>query len=62
MITYLQQSDARNYICTASSASVFNLEAVTALAINDKRGEILLGNFNCLRTNVVQLAGIAIRV
>ena len=41
VITNLQESDAGNYICTASSASVFTVEAVTALAINDKRGEIL---------------------
>ena len=47
MITNLQQSDAGNYICTAKSASVFDLEAVTTLEINDKRGEILLWNFNC---------------
>ena len=35
------KSDAGNCICTASSAGVFNVESVTALAINDKRGEIL---------------------
>ena len=49
VITNLQHSDAGNYICTATSASVFDVEAVTALEINDKRGEILLWNFNCLR-------------
>ena len=57
--TNLQQNDAGNYICTASSASVFNVEAVTALAINDKRREKLLWIFNCLGTNVVLVAGIA---
>ena len=49
VITNLQQSDAGNCICTASSAGVFNVESVTALAINDKRGEILLWNFNCFK-------------
>ena len=62
VITNLQKSDAGNYICTATSASVFTLEAVTALEINDKKGGILLWNFNCLRTNVVLVAGIAICV
>ena len=62
VISNLQQSDAGNYIFTASRASVFNSEAVSALAINDKIGDILLWNFNCLRTNVVQVAGIAILV
>ncbi|XP_015756478.1 PREDICTED: hemicentin-2-like isoform X4 [Acropora digitifera] len=33
MITNLQQSDAGNYICTATSASVFDVEAVTTLKI-----------------------------
>ncbi|XP_044164997.1 hemicentin-2-like isoform X2 [Acropora millepora] len=33
VITNLQQSDAGNYICTATSAGVFNVEAVTALEI-----------------------------
>ncbi|XP_067017787.1 uncharacterized protein [Acropora muricata] len=40
VITNLQQSDAGNYICTATSASVFGVEAVTALEINDKRGAL----------------------
>ena len=62
VITNLKQSDAGNYICTATSASVFNVEAVTALAINDKRGEILLWNLNWLITNVGLVAGIAICV
>ena len=62
VITNLQQGDAGNYICTATSASVFDVEAVTALEINDKRGEILLWNFNCLRKVVVLVAGITIRV
>ena len=60
--TNLQQSDAGNYICTAAYASVFIMEAVTALETNDKKGGILLWNFNCLRTNVVLVAGIAICV
>ena len=42
VITNLQQGDAGNYICTAASASVFIMEAVTALEINDKRGGIWL--------------------
>ncbi|XP_044167035.1 uncharacterized protein LOC114949488 isoform X1 [Acropora millepora] len=33
VITNLQQSDAGNYICTATSASVFSVEAITALEI-----------------------------
>ncbi|XP_067017564.1 uncharacterized protein [Acropora muricata] len=33
VITNLQQSDAGNYICTATSASVFDVEAVTTLEI-----------------------------
>ena len=33
VITNLQQSDAGNYICTATSAGVFNVEAVTTLEI-----------------------------
>ena len=42
VITNLRQGDTGNYICTAASASVFIMEAVTALEINDKRGGILL--------------------
>ena len=37
VITKLQQSVTGNYICIASSASVFIVEAVTALATNDKK-------------------------
>ena len=33
MITNLQRSDEGNYICTATSAGVFNVEAVTTLEI-----------------------------
>ena len=36
VITNLQQSDAENYICTATSASVFNVEAVTSLEIRGR--------------------------
>ena len=39
--TNLQQSDAKNYICTAASAGVFIMEAVTALEVIDKIGGIL---------------------
>ena len=43
VITNLQQSDAGNYICTATSASVFDVEAVTALEIQ-KGGMMILKN------------------
>ena len=36
VITNLHQSDAGNYICTATSASVFNVEAVTTLEIRGR--------------------------
>ena len=38
IITNLQQNDAGNYICTATSASVFNVEAVTSL---ETRGRVV---------------------
>ena len=60
MITNLQQSDAGSYICTAASARVFGVEAVTILEIKGKKGRILSWNFSCLRTNVVVVAVIAI--
>ena len=41
VITNLQLSDAGNYICTAASAGVFIMEAVTAMEINDEKGGIL---------------------
>ncbi|XP_067017556.1 hemicentin-1-like isoform X2 [Acropora muricata] len=41
VITNLQQSDAGNYICTAKSAGVFIMEAVTALKINDNKVPVL---------------------
>ena len=44
-ITNLQQSDAGSYICTATSTSVFDMEAVTTLEI--QKGGITLENFNC---------------
>ena len=44
VITNLQQSDAGNYICTATSASVFNVEAVTTLEIQ-KGGMMILQNY-----------------
>ena len=44
VITNLQQSDAGNYICTATSASVFDVEAVTALEIK-KGGMVILENY-----------------
>ena len=43
VITNLQQSDAGNYICTATSASVFNVEAVATLEIQ-KGGMVILEN------------------
>ena len=60
VITNLQQSDAGSYICTAASARVFGVEAVTILEIKGKKGRILSWNFSCLRTNVVVVAVIAI--
>ncbi|XP_015756461.1 PREDICTED: fibroblast growth factor receptor-like 1 [Acropora digitifera] len=48
VITNLQQSDAGNYICTATSAGVFAVEAVTALEIQ-KAGlssSSILGSLN----------------
>ena len=44
VITNLQQSDAGNYICTATSASAFDVEAVTALEIQ-KGGMVILENY-----------------
>ena len=44
VITNLQQSDAGNYICTATSASVFDVEAVTSLEIQ-KGGMVILDNY-----------------
>ena len=43
-IKKLQQSDAGNYICTATSASVFDVEAVTILEIQ-KGGMVILENY-----------------
>ena len=45
VITNLQQSDAGSYICTAASAGVFDVEAVTTLEI--QKGGIILENYNC---------------
>ena len=56
LVITVQQTDSGNYICTAASATVFIMEAVTALGTNDKNGGLLLWNFNCLRTNVVLIA------
>ena len=44
VITNLQQSDAGSYICTATSASVFDVEAVTTLVIQ-KGGMVILENY-----------------
>ena len=41
MTTNLQQSNDKNYICTAASAVVFIMEAITALEVTDKIGGIL---------------------
>ena len=63
VITKLPQSVTGNYICIASSASVFNVEAVTALATNDKKKvRYCCGISIVLRTNVVLVAGITILV
>ena len=46
VITNLQQSDAGNYICTATSVSVFrDVETVSTLEI--QKGRITLENYNC---------------
>ena len=46
VITNLQQSDAGNYICTATSISVFgDIETVSTLEI--EKGEIIFENYNC---------------
>ena len=47
VITNLQQSDAGNYICTATSAGVFDVEAVTALEIQ-KGGKVILENYSII--------------
>ena len=44
IITNLQQSDAGNYICTATSAGVFDVEAVATLEIQ-KGGKVILENY-----------------
>ena len=44
VITNFQQSDAGNYICTATIASVFDVEAVTALEVQ-KGGMVILENY-----------------
>ena len=44
VITNLQQSDAGNYICTATSAGVFDVEAVTTLEIQIG-GLVILENY-----------------
>ena len=47
VITNLQQSDTGNYICTAASASVFIVEAVSRLEImTQKGGTMILENYN----------------
>ncbi|XP_067018278.1 peroxidasin homolog isoform X2 [Acropora muricata] len=47
IITNLQQSDAGNYICTATSAYVFNVEAVTTLEIQKAlRSSHILGSLD----------------
>ena len=44
VITNLQESDAGNYICNATGASVFDVQAVTALEIK-KGGMVILENY-----------------
>ena len=46
LLTNLQQSDAGNYICSATSASVFNVEAVTFLEM--QRGGIMILKIVCV--------------
>ena len=46
VITNLQQIDAGNYICTATSISVLrDVETVSTLEI--QKGEIIFENYNC---------------
>ena len=47
VITNLQQSDAGNYICTATSAGVFDVEAVTTLEIQ-RGGKVILENYSII--------------
>ena len=46
LLTNLQQSDAGNYICSATSASVFNVEAVTFLEM--QRGGMMILKIVCV--------------
>ena len=47
VITNVQQSDAGNYICTATSAGVFIVETVSSLEImTQKGGTLILENYN----------------
>ena len=58
IITNVRRSDAGNYICTATSAGVFDVEAVTLLEVHEKGGSI--GELQyCLKTNVTIVADIA---
>ena len=47
VITNLQQSDAGNYICTATSAGVFDVEAVTTLEIQ-RGGKVNLESYSII--------------
>ena len=42
VIRGFQQSDAGNYICVATSAEVFNIEAVTSIEVRRAIGMLLL--------------------
>ena len=52
VIKNLRPGDAGNYICTATSAGVFNLEAVTYVEVQRSRGELLIITVHCAKTYV----------
>ena len=58
IITNVRQSDAGNYICTAVSAGVFDVEAVTLLEVHEKGGSIGQLQY-CLKPNITIIADIA---
>ena len=49
VITNLRKEDAGNYICAATSAGVFNVEAVTFVEIREPRGEEIIFTVHCAK-------------